>query len=62
IGFAHRSDFCGHFGAAWHKEVALFEFLQPRAKMLADEALYAAKRGGRNRVAHAGNDLHVQPG
>jgi hypothetical protein len=25
IGFAHRSDFCGHFGAAWHKEVALFE-------------------------------------
>jgi hypothetical protein len=27
IGFAHRSDFCGHFGAAWHKEVALFEFL-----------------------------------
>ena len=22
--FAHRSDFCGHFGAAWHKEVALF--------------------------------------
>ena len=32
IGFAHRSDFCGHFGAAWHKEVALFEFLQPRAR------------------------------
>ena len=22
-----------HFGAAWHKEVALFEFLQPRAKI-----------------------------
>lgn len=20
------SDFCGHFGAAWHKEVVLFEF------------------------------------
>ena len=33
IGFAHRSDFCGHFGAAWHKEVALFEFLQLRAKI-----------------------------
>src|SRR3546814_8755472 len=28
IGFAHRSDFCGHFGAACHKEVALFEFLR----------------------------------
>jgi hypothetical protein len=32
IGFAHRSDFCGHFGAAWHKEVALFEFLQSVTK------------------------------
>ena len=31
-GFAHRSDFCGHFGAAWHKEVALFEFLPTAGK------------------------------
>ncbi|WP_326543168.1 GGDEF domain-containing protein [Pseudorhodoferax sp.] len=28
----------------------------------ADEALYLAKRGGRNRVAHASGDLHAQTG
>ncbi|KQP38946.1 GGDEF domain-containing protein [Pseudorhodoferax sp. Leaf274] len=28
----------------------------------ADEALYAAKRGGRNRVAHAGGNLQLQTG
>ena len=31
--YSGEPDFCGHFGAAWHKEVALFEFLQPRAKI-----------------------------
>ena len=33
IGFAHRSDFCGHFGAAWQKRWRCLEFLQPRAKI-----------------------------
>ncbi|MCT9017062.1 hypothetical protein N6G05_26240, partial [Cupriavidus gilardii] len=32
IGFAHRSDFCGHFGAAWHKEVALFGVVSENGK------------------------------
>jgi hypothetical protein len=27
IGFAHRSDLCGHFGAARHEQVALFGVL-----------------------------------
>lgn len=37
IGLAHRSYFGWHLGAARHEQVALFQFLQPRAKIKAQQ-------------------------
>ena len=37
IGLAHRRDFGWHLGAAWHEQVALFQFLRPWAKIKAQQ-------------------------
>jgi hypothetical protein len=38
VGLAHRRNFGWHLGAAWHEQMALLQFLQPRAEIETKQA------------------------